>query len=65
MSVHLYMGVHVPFAITSGLRLRGVDVLTSQEDGTTRLADDKLLDRATSLRRVIFTRDKDFCVKQL
>ncbi len=60
MSVNLYMDVHVPFAITSGLRLRGVAILTSQEDATTRLADDKLLDRATALGRVIFTRDKDF-----
>src|SRR5215213_7293703 len=60
MSVHLYMDVHVPWAITAGLRLRGVDVLTSQDDGTTRLDDDKLLDRTTALGRVIFTRDKDF-----
>lgn len=28
----LYMDAHVPFAITAGLRLRGVDVLTAQED---------------------------------
>lgn len=60
MSVSLYMDVHVPFAITSGLRLRGVDVLTAQEDGATRLDDDKLLDRAAALERVIFTRDADF-----
>ena len=31
MSVRLYMDVHVPLAITEGLRLRGVDVLTAQE----------------------------------
>lgn len=37
-----------------------VDVLTSQEDGTTRLEDDKLLDCAAALGRVIFTRDADF-----
>ena len=60
MSVRLYMDVHVPSAITAGLRLRDVDVLTSQEDQTTRLDDDKLLDRSTDLGRVIFTRDKDF-----
>lgn len=60
MSVGLYMDVHVPFAITAGLRLRGVDVLTAQEDGTTRLFDDKLLDRASALRRIVFTRDADF-----
>lgn len=28
------MDVHIPYSIASQLRLRGVDVLTSQEDGT-------------------------------
>jgi predicted nuclease of predicted toxin-antitoxin system len=37
----------------------GVDVLTAQEDGTTRLDDDKLLDRALELGRVLFTQDDD------
>ncbi|HMP83584.1 MAG TPA: DUF5615 family PIN-like protein, partial [Verrucomicrobiota bacterium] len=59
MSLPLYMDVHVPLAITRGLRRRGVDVLTSQQDGTTRLPDDQLLDRATQLGRVIFSRDRD------
>ena len=53
------MDVHVPRAITEGLRLRGVDVLTAQEDGARTLGDDELLDRATSLGRVLFTRDDD------
>lgn len=53
------MDVHVPAAITKTLRVRGVDVLTSQEDGTRRLPDDSLLDRATQLSRVLFTRDED------
>ena len=56
----LYMDVHVPFAITAGLRLRGVDVLTAQEDRAAELDDDVLLDRVTALGRVIFTRDVDF-----
>ena len=59
MSVALYMDVHVPSAITAGLRLRGVDVLTSQEDETRRLSDTELLDRATALHRLLFTRDED------
>jgi len=33
MAVGLYMDVHVRRAVTVGLRLRGVDVLTAQEDG--------------------------------
>jgi predicted nuclease of predicted toxin-antitoxin system len=36
-----------------------VDVLTSQEDETRRLSDTELLDRATALNRLLFTRDKD------
>ena len=56
----IYMDVHVPFAITSGLRLRGVDVVTAQEDGASELDDDELLDRVTALGRVVFTRDVDF-----
>lgn len=58
--LRLYMDVHVPFAITAGLRLRGVDVLTAQEDGAAQLDDDVLLDRVTALGGVIFTRDVDF-----
>jgi hypothetical protein len=53
------MDVHVHVAITEGLRLRGVDVLTAQEDGARRLLDPALLDRATALGRVLFTQDDD------
>jgi Domain of unknown function (DUF5615) len=59
MSVPLYLDVHIPYAITFGLRLRGIDVLTSQEDGTREVDDDVLLDRATALGRVLFSQDKD------
>jgi hypothetical protein len=45
----LYMDHHVPSAITAGLRLRAVDVLTVAEDGSAMLEDEPLLDRATSL----------------
>lgn len=60
MSVSLYMDVHVPYSITTGLRLRGIDVLTSQEDNTTQLADPGLLERASTLGRALFTQDQDF-----
>ena len=53
------MDVHVPRAITQGLRLRGIDVLTAQQDGARRLSDSELLDRSNSLGRVLFTRDAD------
>jgi hypothetical protein len=37
MSVRLYMDVHVRRAVTEGLRMRGVDVLTAQDDGAAEL----------------------------
>lgn len=60
MSVAIYMDVHVPAPITRTLLARGVDVLTAQADGTARLDDADLLDRAGELRRVMFSRDEDF-----
>jgi predicted nuclease of predicted toxin-antitoxin system len=60
VTVALYMDVHVPLAITKGLRQRGIDILRSQEDGTTTLADPDLLDRATVLNRVLVTQDRGF-----
>jgi predicted nuclease of predicted toxin-antitoxin system len=63
VSIKLYMDVHVRQAITMGLRLRGVDVLTAQEDGARRLSDPLLLDRATALGRVLFSQDEDLLVE--
>jgi len=60
MSVSLYMDYHVPWAITLGLRQRGVDVLTTQDDGTAAMGDSQLLDRATALGRAMYTQDKGF-----
>lgn len=59
MALALYMDQHVPKSITIGLRLRGVDVLTAYEDGRSALADPDLLDRASTLQRVLFTQDDD------
>lgn len=53
------MDHNVPLPITNGLRLRGVDVLTAYEDQHHQVDDDILLDRATELDRVLFTRDDD------
>src|SRR5205085_9155329 len=49
-------------AITAGQRMRGVDCLTCEEDGTSRLADDLLLAHATALARVLFSEDIDLYV---
>jgi hypothetical protein len=60
MPVALYMDQHVPRAITTGLRLRGLDVITAHEDGNSETDDPELLDRATALERLFFTQDKGF-----
>jgi hypothetical protein len=57
--INLYMDVNVRAEITGQLRARGIDVLTSQEDGTREFSDSALLDQATHLKRVMFTRDAD------
>ena len=59
MSLRLYMDVHVRREVTEGLRWRGVDVLTAQEDGTAEFDDPVLLDRATELGRLLFSQDRD------
>lgn len=59
MSIKLYMDVHVRRAVTQGLRRRGIDVITAQEDESTHLPDDLLLDRAGLQGRVIFSQDDD------
>lgn len=60
MSLKFYMDVHVHRAITVGLRQRGVDVLTAQEDAADRFDDKALLNRASEIGRVLFTQDEDF-----
>jgi len=57
------MDEHIHRAITEGLRQRGVDVLTVQEDHRTGDPDWKVLDRATELERCLFTQDADFLVE--
>jgi uncharacterized protein with PIN domain len=54
------MDEHVHGAITRALRGRGVDMLTVQQDGRNSADDIEVLDRATELGRVVFTRDADF-----
>lgn len=51
------MDHNVPRSITDGLRVREVDIKTAFEDGTTEVGDSELLDRASELGCVLFTRD--------
>src|ERR1700730_2339575 len=53
------MDVHVRRAVTAALRLRSIDVLTAQEDGSAELTDDVLLKQATELGRVLVSQDED------
>jgi hypothetical protein len=63
MSISFYFDVHVRRAVTEGLRVGGVDVLTAQDDGADEMEDDELLSRATALDRVVFTCGKPTGVK--
>ena len=62
MSLSFYLDHHVPAAITNGLRQMEVNVLTVAEDGRADWEDDRLLERALELGRVVFTQDCDFLV---
>ena len=57
--ISLYMDQHIPRAITVGLRLRGIDVITAFEDKANEMNDSELLNRASELGRVLFTQDDD------
>jgi hypothetical protein len=57
MPIGLYFDVHVDHAVAAQLRLRQVDVLTAQEDGTDRLSDEHLLERASGMGRPLVTHD--------
>ena len=63
MTIALYMDEQVPLAITTGLRQRGIDVLTVQEDGRSGYPDSMLLDRATELGRIMFSQDEDLPIE--
>lgn len=53
------MDHNIPSGVTGGLRLRGVIVLTAEENGTQQMADPLLRDRALALGHVLFTHDAD------
>lgn len=63
MTISLYIDENVHRGITNGLRMRGVNVLTVQEDGLTGSKDLVILDRATEIKRILFTQDDDFLVE--
>ena len=60
VSLRYYLDHHVPASVARGLRDGGVDVVTANEDSMHDVEDAGLLDRATSLGRVMVTQDADF-----
>jgi predicted nuclease of predicted toxin-antitoxin system len=60
VSLPTYFDVNMSWHALRGLRSRGLDVLSAQEDGRRRLADPGLLDRAMELNRLFVTADEDF-----
>ncbi|MBV8200246.1 MAG: DUF5615 family PIN-like protein, partial [Acidobacteria bacterium] len=63
MSLALYLDENVPRAVATGLRLRGVDVLTPEDDGCRGIADPLLLDRAMELGRPLFSQDRHLLIE--
>lgn len=59
MPLRLYMDVHVPYPITKGLRLHGIDIITAQDDGREQTDDESVLLRAHELGRPLFSQDAD------
>ncbi|MEI8381258.1 MAG: DUF5615 family PIN-like protein [Planctomycetota bacterium] len=60
MTVPFYFDHNMQFAVVTALRERGMDVLTTREDGYDRHPDDQVLVRAQKLARVVVTHDQDF-----
>ena len=60
--VSFFFDQHVPAAVANGLRVRGVDVLTAWQDGSSAMEDEPLLERVQVLSRVLVTQDEDFLV---
>lgn len=54
------MDENVSSAIVNGLRLRGFEILTTQEAGMSRASDEEQLAFAKNKNRVVFSQDVDF-----
>lgn len=59
MGLTFYMDENVHGSITTGLRLREVDVLTVQEDNRSGISDPEVMRRAIALGRLLFSQDSD------
>ncbi|MEP6755400.1 MAG: DUF5615 family PIN-like protein, partial [Chthonomonadales bacterium] len=57
--ITFYTDVNVHAGIIQGLRDRGIDVITAQDDGYRTRQDEAVLDRSTELQRVLISHDQD------
>ena len=58
--VRFYTDEHVAKAVAAGLRLRGIDVVTTHQAGMLGASDEQHLAFALSQGRVLVTQDDDF-----
>jgi uncharacterized protein with PIN domain len=58
--IKFYTDENVPNIIAKGLRLRGIDILTTPEAGRRGVSDEEHVGFASREGRVIFTQDADF-----
>jgi uncharacterized protein with PIN domain len=58
--LRFYTDEHVPNSVVKGLRLRGVDVLTTKDAEMLGASDEEHIAFAKQEGRVIFTQDEDF-----
>lgn len=62
MALAVYMDHNIHGVLTESLQVRGIDVLTSAADQTSRFPDATIIERATSLGRVLVSHDADMLV---
>ena len=58
--LRFYTDEHVANSVVKGLRLRGIDVLTTKDAGMLGESDEEHIALAKEQRRVVFTQDDDF-----
>lgn len=62
MALRLYVDECVDARVVSGLRRRGLDIVSAAEVGLLGHSDEEHLQKARALDRVILSRDQDFLI---
>lgn len=60
--IRFYLDEQVDYAVARGLRVRGIDVLTTPDAHNRGLGDEGQLSYARSENRVLVTQDEDFLI---